>query len=306
MALLTGNNRLKMKILITGSNGLLGQKIVRQLKKRQTNFLATSLGENRNSLCPESNYVSLDITNKDEIEKIFNSYNPTIVINTAAMTNVDACEENADRCVEINVNAVNYLNNTCEKHNAHLIQLSTDFVFDGENGPYSEQDSRNPLSVYAKSKRDAEDCLINGVYNQWSILRTIIVFGKGENLSRSNIVLWAKSALMEKKELTIVNDQFRAPTWADDLAWACIQTGKLKSYGIYHISGPETFSIYELVTRIGKHFGYELNQVKPISSVTLNQKAKRPPRTGFIIDKARKELGYDPQSFEESLDKLFN
>ena len=112
--------------------------------------------------------------------------------------------------------------------NAHFIHLSTDFVFDGEAGPYREMDRRNPLSVYAKSKVDSENLLIRSAYKKWAILRTIIVFGEAENLSRSNIVLWAKSALEKGDMLTIVNDQFRAPTWADDLAWACISNRKIK------------------------------------------------------------------------------
>jgi dTDP-4-dehydrorhamnose reductase len=295
-----------MIILVTGSNGLLGQKIVKQLIKSKTEFIATSLGENRNSACPASNYQSLDITNAQEIQSVFDRVKPTVVINTAAMTNVDACEADEVNCRRINVDAVELLFEASKNRNAHFIHLSTDFVFDGEAGPYIETDQRNPLSIYAKSKVDSEDLLINSAYKNWAILRTIIVFGEGENLSRSNIVLWAKSALNEGKPLTIVNDQFRAPTWADDLAWACIQTGALSAQGIFHISGPETFSIYDLVLRIGKFYGLRTDTIAPISSTTLNQKAKRPPKTGFIIDKAKSTLGYNPMTIEESLALLNN
>lgn len=295
-----------MKILITGSNGLLGQKIVRQLKKHNENFLATSLGANRNPDCPESNFQSLDITNEQEVNELIQSYQPTAVINTAAMTNVDACEDDQENCRKINVDAVKYLFETCRAQQTHFIHLSTDFVFDGEAGPYKEEDERNPLSIYAKSKADAEDILLNDDYTNWSILRTIIVFGKGNNLSRSNIVLWAKSALETGDPLNIVNDQFRAPTWADDLAWACIRTAEINARGVYHISGPETFSIYELVERIANHFSLDISVINPISSSILNQKAARPPKTGFILDKAANTMGYKPMSFESSLDKLFN
>jgi len=179
--------------------------------------------------------------------------------------------------------------------------LSTDFVFDGQNGPYKETDKTNPLSIYSKSKHQSEQILINDSYKNWSILRTMIVYGEGENLSRSNIVLWAKSALAKNKELTIVDDQFRSPTWADDLAWACIQAAKINKNGIFHISGPKTFSIYNLVCEIADFYGNHHTLIKPIKSVTLNQKASRPPKTGFIIEKAKKELGYKPKSFIESL-----
>ncbi|MFK8038513.1 MAG: NAD(P)-dependent oxidoreductase [Crocinitomicaceae bacterium] len=295
-----------MKLLITGSNGLLGQKIVKQCLSHNINFLATSQGLNRNSACPNAHFESLDITDFNQIEESLQRYNPTHIINTAAVTNVDFCESNIDLCHQVNVKAVDYLLKLSIQFNCHLTHLSTDFVFDGEDGPYSENDKVNPLSVYAKSKVDSENILNASDYKKWSILRTIIVFGQGENLSRSNIVLWAKSALEKGAPLTIVDDQFRAPTWADDLAWACIQTAKKNAEGIYHISGPETFSIFELVRRVADFFKLNFNQVSAIKSSVLNQAAKRPPKTGFDISKAQNDLGYQPKTFEEALASLKN
>lgn len=295
-----------MSILITGSNGLLGQKIVRQLIKTEKPFIATSRGENRNPDCPDKWYQSLDITSQKEIQSFFEKNKVSSIINTAAMTNVDACEEDEENCRLINVEAVGYLHAIAKEKNIHLVHLSTDFVFDGENGPYSEEDERNPLSIYAVSKRDAENILLKSKEDNWSILRTIIVFGQGNNLSRSNVVLWGREALKSGNELTIVNDQFRAPTWADDLAWACIKAAEMSAQGVFHISGPETMSIFELVGRIADFYGFDKSVVKPVSSTTLNQKAKRPPKTGFDISKARKILGYNPLTFEESLSKLLS
>ncbi len=294
-----------MKVLITGSNGLLGQKIVKQLLKKEVEFLATSLGENRFSQCPKSKYKTLDITNKKQINDVVSTFKPTHIINTAAITNVDYCEDHQAICQKVNIDAVQLLFDICKQNNIHFTHLSTDFVFDGKNGPYKETDTPNPLSVYAKSKYDSEQILINSDYKNWAILRTIIVYGQGENLSRSNIVLWAKSALAEGKTLTIVDDQFRAPTWADDLAWACIQAAKQSAKGIFHISGPTTMSIYELVLQIADFYGNDKSLVQPIKSSTLNQKAPRPPKTGFIIKKAELELGYKPKTLLNTL-KLIN
>ena len=290
-----------MKILITGSNGLLGQKIVKQCISKHIDFIAASKGENRNSTCPNSKYEALDITNYDQIKSVVVKHKPTHIINTAAVTNVDFCETNETLCQQVNVTAVSYLLEIAQLYNCHLTHLSTDFVFDGQDGPYNEEAKVNPLSVYAKSKVNSENLLINSKYANWSILRTIIVFGEGENLSRSNIVLWAKSALEKGDPLTIVDDQFRAPTWADDLAWACIQSAKQNATGIFHISGPETFSVFELVKKVAKFFNLNFNQVTPIKSETLNQAALRPPKTGFDITKAKKTLGYLPKTFEEAL-----
>ena len=293
-----------MKILITGSNGLLGQKIIKQLIKNKKLFLATSLGENRNPACPNEKYESLDISDESEVDLLLQHFRPDAIIHTAAMTNVDDCELNPTACHLINVIATEYLFNAAINIGAHFTLLSTDFVFDGLKGNYSESDATNPLSVYAESKVDAEMMLQSSKYQNWSIVRTIIVFGEGINLSRSNIVLWAKGALASGKELQIIDDQFRAPTWADDLAWACIRISELNQTGIYHISGPETFSIYDLVLRVATFFDLETKSLSKTDSASLNQAAKRPPKTGFDLSKARKEIDYNPMSFEESLKLL--
>jgi len=293
-----------MKILITGSNGLLGQKIVRQAIKKGFEFLATSKGENRNSDCPIEKYQSLDICDANAIEKVFTDFQPTHIIHTAAITNVDACELNPEECELVNVTATRYLFQAAQKINAHFQLLSTDFIFDGEKGNYKETDIPNPLSVYAKSKVDGEAILLNSDCKNYSIVRTIIVYGVGNNLSRNNIICWAKEALSKGQPMNIIDDQFRAPTWADDLAWACLRVCELNKTGIYHISGPETLSIFTIVERVAKYYGLSTESLSKTDSSTLNQPAKRPPRTGFDLTKSRNELGYNPKTIEETLKYL--
>ncbi len=290
-----------MRILITGSNGLLGQKIVRQALKKGITFLATSKGDNRNPDCPSEKYQSLDICDATEIENVFSDFEPTHIIHTAAITNVDACELNPEECELVNVTATRYLFEAAQKINAHFQLLSTDFIFDGEKGNYKETDEPNPLSVYAKSKVDGEAILLNSDYKNHSVVRTIIVYGIGNNLSRNNIVCWAKEALSKGQTMNIIDDQFRAPTWADDLAWACLRICELNKIGIYHISGPETLSIYTIVERVANYFGLSTETLTKTDSSTLNQPAKRPPRTGFDLTKSRDELGYYPKTLEETL-----
>lgn len=290
-----------MKILITGSNGLLGQKLVANLLSRDIDFLATSKGENRNQDCPNEKYYSLDICVQSVIEELFDKFKPTHVIHTAAITNVDACELDPDLCYLVNVQATQFLVEASIKHEAHFQLLSTDFVFDGLKGNYNEEDIPNPLSHYASSKVKAEQILLESQYKNWSIVRTIIVYGIGNNLSRTNIVCWAKDALSNGQEMRIIDDQFRAPTWAEDLAWACIRICKLNKTGIFHISGPETMSIFEIVQRVARYFSLPTNTLVRTDSSTLNQPAKRPPRTGFDLAKSKKELGYNPMTLEETL-----
>jgi len=290
-----------MKILITGSNGLLGQKIVALCVKYGYTFLATSKGENRNPACPAQQYFHLDITNKLEINPIFEAFYPTHVIHTAAITNVDYCELNQEQCEEVNIDATKYLFETSQRFFAHFQLLSTDFVFDGIKGNYSEEDSVNPLSYYAKSKVSAEKLLIESNYKNWSIVRTIIVYGQGNNLSRSNMVLWVKDSLEKGQVINVVDDQFRSPTWATDLAWGCLEILKQNKQGTYHLSGKDYLSMLEFAYQIARYFKLDQSLIKQISSSNLNQPAKRPPKTGFNINKAKADLGYNPKSIEESL-----
>ena len=290
-----------MKILVTGSNGLLGQKLLHKLRiDKSVELIATSKGNNRITIKEGYTYLSLDVTNNIQVEEIIFSEKPDIIINTAAMTNVDACEDKKEECDDLNVNAVRYLASCAKKIDAHLIHISTDFIFDGQNGPYSENDIPNPLSYYGLSKLKSETILL-GSSCRWTILRTIIVFGVGESLSKSNIVLWAKGVLEKGNSLNIIDDQFRSPTLAEDLADACILSFKKKKYGVYHTSGKDIMSIFEIVERIARYYGYPTDKLNKISTSTLNQIAQRPAYTGFILDKSRRELGYDPHSFEECL-----
>lgn len=289
------------KILLTGSNGLLGQKIIDLLRYHtEYELIASSKGENRYPKEGGYIYENLDITNPLEVERIIAKYEPYAVINTAAMTNVDQCESDKENCDLLNIKAVEYLIKACAKHKVYMVHLSTDFIFDGESGPYREEDAAKPLSYYGQSKYEAEKLLIDSDID-YSILRTIIVYGVAAKMSRSNIVLWAKSALEKGDKVKVVNDQYRMPTLAEDLAQACILAIDKKAKGIYHISGKDYMSVIEMVRRIAKFYKLDEGLIEETDSTTLNQAAKRPPRTGFVIEKAIKELGYAPHSFEEGL-----
>lgn len=293
-----------MRILITGSNGLLGQKIVKQCLSKGLQFLATSKGDNRNPDCPNDRYLDLDITNPIEISKVFDFFYPTHVIHTAAITNVDYCETHIEECQQVNVIATQNLFEASKRYHSHFQFLSTDFVFDGEKGNYNEDDVVGPLSIYAKSKVEGENILLSDNYKNWSISRTIIVYGKGNNLSRTNLILWSIDALKKGDEIKVVDDQFRAPTWADDLAWGCLRIVELNKTGIYHLSGPLTYSILEIVNKVADYYQLDKTKIIPIKSDTLNQPAKRPPLTGFDLTKSRNDLGYNPLTLEETFEIL--
>ena len=179
--------------------------------------------------------------------------------------------------------------------------MSTDFVFDGQAGPYSEDDQPNPLSYYGETKVEAEK-IIQASDCRWTILRTILVYGVTANMSRSNIVLWAKSALEKGEPIHVVNDQWRMPTLALDLAEACLLAAEKGATGIFHISGEDMMTVYELVRKVADFWSLDSSLIIPISSKDLNQEAKRPLKTGFILNKAIRVLGYKPHSFSEGLE----
>jgi dTDP-4-dehydrorhamnose reductase len=298
----------KKSILITGSNGLLGTKLLEHLSSgQQFAVTASSLGKNRNESSRDYEYVSLDIGDPEMVDKVLGSLMPSFVINTAAMTNVDACESEQALCDRSNIegvrNLVDSLRSLAEKHSGYdpfFLQLSTDFVFNGNDGPYAEDASPDPLSYYAKSKVISEQITINSGI-RWAIARTIIIYGYASHLSRSNLVLWVKNSLEKGQSINVVDDQFRSPTLAEDLADGCIRIIERESMGIFHLSGPHTMSILEIANRVADFWKLDKSLIRAVSTSALSQAAKRPPKTGFILDKARSVLGYKPHTLEEGL-----
>jgi len=291
-------------ILVTGSNGLLGQKITQQiLLTRQFNLVATSKGEDRYPDKGGYIYADMDILDPVAVKNVVEIHKPDAIIHTAAMTNVDTCEDQKELAYQLNVEAVKTLTELCQIHNIQLVHLSTDFIFDGENGPYDEMAAPNPLSYYGQTKLEAEE-VIKTAQCKWAILRTIIVYGIVSDMSRSNIVLWAKGALEKGAAINVVNDQWRMPTLAEDLADCCLLAVEKDAFGVYNASGKDMMSIAELVGKVADYWHLDKSLIKEISAETLNQTAKRPVRTGFILDKTIRELGYNPHSFEEGLQIL--
>jgi len=288
-------------ILVTGSNGLLGQKLTEKvLAEGRVKLIATSKGANRYPIANGYEYAEMDILNNGLVKQVIEKYQPDAIIHTAAMTNVDTGEADKELCHQLNVDATQNLISLCEKNNIRFIHLSTDFIFDGADGPYKEEDAPNPLSYYGETKLLAELAVKESTAN-WAILRTILVYGITNDMSRSNIVLWAKGALEKGQAINVVNDQWRMPTLAEDLAEACLLAVEKNAQGIYHVSGKDYMSIAGLVRKVADYWSLDKSIISEISSESLNQSAKRPIKTGFVLDKTIKDLDYKPHSFEEGL-----
>lgn len=289
-----------IKILVTGSNGLLGQKLSTILiEDKNVEPILTARGKSAINLT-RGKFVSLDISNAEEVDRVLSGNKPDVIINTAAMTQVDQCETDREACWNANVKAVENLITSSRKINAHLIHVSTDFIFDGTRGPLDENEKPKPVNFYGESKLAAEKAIIDSDIN-WAILRTVLVYGVTQDMSRSNIVLWVKDSLEKKKNIKVVNDQWRTPTLAEDLAQGCYLAATKKAKGIFNISGKDFMSPYDIAIRTAEFFNLDKSLIALTDSSQFKQPAARPLRTGFVIEKARKELGYEPHSFEEGL-----
>ncbi|GHM99378.1 NAD(P)-dependent oxidoreductase [Cytophagales bacterium WSM2-2] len=289
-----------MRILVTGSNGLLGQKLVELISVQPDHYLIATAKSALVPVLSHGEFHLLDITDAEEVDAVISKTKPDVVIHTAAMTQVDQCETDRYKCWQSNVEAVSYIVDACKKNNSHLVHVSTDFIFDGTHGPLDEDERPGPVNYYGESKLAGEMIVLQSGIS-WTIVRTVLVYGITKDQSRSNIVLWVKKSLEEKKKINVVNDQFRTPTLAEDLASGCLLAATKKALGIYHVSGSEMMTPYDVAIATADFFKLDPTLIHQTDSTQFTQPAKRPMKTGFIIDKAESELGYKPHTFREGL-----
>jgi dTDP-4-dehydrorhamnose reductase len=289
-----------MKILVTGCNGLLGQKLINKLNSDHSLHVVATARAAAIVLPENTPFRPLDITIPDQVNRVITQTKPDVVIHTAAATHVDWCEENKEACTLANTTAVQYLIDACNQAGARLIQLSTDFIFDGSKAMLTEHDIPAPVNHYGWSKWQAEQ-LIQRHSASWCIVRTVLVYGVATRVNRPNIVLWVKKSLEAGTPIRVVNDQWRTPTLAEDLATGCYLAAKNEATGIYHISGKDFLTPYDIALRTAGFFGLDKTLITPTTSEAFIQPARRPLITGFSIEKAKHDLGYLPHSFEEGL-----
>lgn len=293
------------RILITGANGLLGQSLVARMSRfPEYDVLATGRDDTPRFREGSCGYVPMDITDHDEVEAIFQDFAPNVVVNCAAMTQVDDCEDNRSACWAVNARAVRHLASCCRDQGARLVQVSTDFVFDGEDGPYREGDRPNPVNYYGRSKLAGENATRDAGLSKWAIARTMLLFGTAHDMGRSNIVLWMIDQLSQGEPIYVVTDQYRMPTYVDDLAEGIERMIHYEKTGLYHLSGRDLVSIHDLAQTVADVFGFDASLIHPVESDYFDSAADRPPRTGFIILKAETELGYKPRPLRKALRHL--
>jgi dTDP-4-dehydrorhamnose reductase len=287
-----------VKILVTGCNGLLGQKLIALLTTLpDVQPVATA----RNPMAGIWNvpFDLIDIAQASAAKQVA-SHSPDVIIHAAAMTQVDVCEQNKEACYQTNVVGVENMIEAARQSKAHLVHVSTDFVFDGQQEMLREDDVPNPVNYYGTCKWMAEQRVTASSISS-SIIRTVLVYGIIPGVLRSNIITWVKNSLQDGKRIQVVNDQWRTPTLAEDLAYGCYLAASKRAQGIYHLSGKDYLSVYDIAMRTANFFGLDASLITPVASATLRQPAQRPSRTGFNIEKSRRELGFEPHSLDEGI-----
>jgi dTDP-4-dehydrorhamnose reductase len=291
------------RILVVGSNGLLGQKVAEQMIRGfNYHVTLTSVESGPVREMPAAPYLQADITNRKTVKDLVGSVNPDVIINCAAMTNVDACETEREIAWKINVGGVEHLIDAARKKPAAIIHVSSDYVFDGKSGPYSEDDRPEPLSYYGKSKLAGENALrTSGL--PYFIARTMVLYGHAEGV-KANFALWLVNSLREGQTVRIVDDQIGNPTLVDDLAFGLIRAMEMKRRGIYNIAGKDIVSRFDFAVALARVFGLDASLIQPIKTSQLNQPAARPLKSGLITLKAEVDLGLRLSGVDQGLAML--
>ncbi|MEO6316472.1 MAG: SDR family oxidoreductase [Chitinophagaceae bacterium] len=293
------------KILITGANGFLGQHLVRLLSANGYEVVAVARGESRLAFTTTTpfRYYDADVTNDFLLNSILEKEMPHTVVHAAAVTQADDCQLNQEACEAVNVRATAQLLLSAEMYSRHFIYLSTDFVFDGAKGNYSEADAMAPLSWYGFTKMQAEG-IVETSEIPFTIVRTCLVYGNTRAGTRPNIVTWVKDSLSAGKSIKCVSDQWRTPTYVEDLAKGILLIIEKDATGVYHIAGKDLLTPYEMALQTATLCQLDPSLIEQVDASSFSQPAKRPPATGFDISKARRELGFEPVAFAEGLQKM--
>lgn len=286
-----------MRILVTGANGIVGKKVVKQLVASGNHEVyATSLKRMQleGAQTFTSNLQNADINNLVEQLKL------ETIIHCAALSSPDACEVDRFMCKKMNIEVTARIAAACRDYSAHLVFLSTDFIFDGIKGNYAEEDAINPISYYGESKMESENMLRTmGIPH--AVVRTSLVYGYEEKLSRANILTRVIQYLKKQQAYRVPVDQIRTPTLAEDLAKGIATISENKINGLYHIAGADSISVADFANQIAKTFNLDESLLQRVTTKELSEPAPRPLNSSLVIEKARQDLNYNPTPIIEGL-----
>ena len=279
-------------ILLTGAYGQLGLSFHELFHSKYEIFCSSKIYK------PKSG-IYLDITNPILYDEVLNFVKPDLVINFAALTNVDLCEKKPELAYSINLGG---LTNLIDLFDGPIVQISTDYVFDGNNGPYEENDITNPINVYGTSKLESEKILLEHSKDNL-VIRTNVLYDYSNNSSAS-FLNWVIESLKKENEVKIVEDQWNNPTWTSSLAVVIERAIDKGLGGVLHWGDGDWLSRYEFAIKIANTFSLNTSLIKPILTEDLKQVANRPLKSGLKTDFAQKNLNLEPPMIIECLDSI--
>lgn len=288
------------RVLICGSNGLLGQRLALLLCS-QTQYEVLNTSHHRSFVFDRRlfDYTQLDIRSKSDTKSLISSFQPDVILNAAAVTDIDWCEAHREEAWKANVVGVENLIEAAKKVSARLVHVSSDTVFDGRGGPYDEDDKPSPISYYGKTKLASENAIrVSGLPH--AILRSMVLFGYGIGV-RPNFALWVVQSLREGTSIDCATDMMGNPTYVGDLSYALTRAFELGRTGLYHVCGPERLSLFEFARRIAAAFGLDGTLIQAVPSRSLGLAAPRPLSSGFITLKSETELHFKPLGVDQAL-----
>lgn len=285
-----------MRVLIIGASGLVGNGLL------QT-FRAEDRFETKGTYFtfPSGDLSALDLRNTREVEDLFNGFKPGIVLLPAFSANVDHCEENPEETRRTNVDGALNIIARVKRTGLKLVYFSSDYIFDGQKGPYKENDPPNPINEYGRQKLEVERA-IQGTLDDHLIIRTTVVYGWEKR--GKNFVMNLINRLNKKEKVKVPFDQIGTPTYVDDLARAVTTLVKLDKKGVFNVAGRDLLGRLEFAKIAADVFGLDVNLIMPVSTEELHQKAKRPLNAGMIIDKCERETGIRLLGAREGLEAM--
>ena len=283
------------KTLLITSTGLIGGYLYTIFNKKGYPTIGTYHSvKDSNSLY----YVS--ITEKASLKRTFDKVTPDIVLLNAALTNVDYCEIHKDKAWQINVEGVDDVVELCRLYNSKLVFFSTDYIFDGENGPYSEEEIPRPICFYGKTKLEGEN--IVRTLEDYLIIRTTIVYG--DEKQKKNFVIRLIDTLKKGEIVKVPYDQIGSPTYALNLSEVVEELVRRAKRGVYNIAGKDIMDRFSFALEICSEFGLNKDSVIPVETSMLNQIARRPLKAGLKTDKIINEAKREILGVKESLKML--
>jgi dTDP-4-dehydrorhamnose reductase len=288
------------RVLLLGSNGLLGQKVT-ELLARNPGYQITLTARAEEPLRRDegTSYRRLDITSRKDVKTLVHALEPHVIINCAAMTNVDHCEKERELAWKINVEGVENIVDAAKKNEPRIVHVSTDYIFDGKHGPYDELARPEPINYYGKTKLASENVLrTSGLRN--FIARTMVLYGYAPGI-KANFALWLIQNLEQGTPVRIVDDQEGNATLVDDLAHGIMSAIELDRAGIYNIAGREIMNRFDFALILARIFDFDASLITRIKTPLLRQPALRPLKSGLITLKAEVDLGFHPSTTEEAL-----